>query len=881
MLDKLKSLVPHVIAVVMFIVIAATYFYPQLEGYQLHQSDTDQFIGASKETADYREKFGSEPLWTNSMFGGMPTYQISTIHPNYVTPIENILILKPLYRPIGYVVLAMISFYILLLCFGVSPWLSIIGAIAFGFASINMLYLGTGHNSKVHAIALLPMVIGSILLAYRKNLWMGAILLSFFLCLQISANHLQMTYYSLFLIGAIVIVELIIHVKNKLYLKFTKTSLVLFAAAIIGILPSFSNLYTTYEYGKYSTRGKSELTISSRSALAQKEAPIDALEANYITQYSMGYGEVWSAVIPDVKGGANNYIGNKKEIMKDVNPQFREYIAQYPSYWGEQASSGGAFYFGASIFLLFILGMVFIRDPIKWAFLGASALAVLLSWKYGSILQYFIEHFPWFNKFRDTKMIMILLQISFPFIGLLFVKEMFETQINKKKLLYTLLAVNGLLVLFYILPSTFFDFQSSAEAQSFSNQLSASKGNQEYLNQFNMFVSELENARIAIFKKDVMRSLFFTLFISGLIYFFVAGKVKKNYFIVTLGILVLLDLWIVDKRYLNNDNAGKGYKMWVEKQRSGNPYRASVADNFILNNEVQNNPELGKKIEVAVSEALTKTKEKNVDIEKEKLTFRELGFATDYRVFTRENPFSNGEISYYHKSIGGYHGAKLKKYDELIGFYLFGELQTIENSLRDSTITNERLNMLLRDSLPVLNMLNTKYIIYSQNTPPLANNTTNGNCWFVKEVKFESSANDEMLSLGKENLRSTAVVNERYKADVQVFKYDSTASIKLESYKPNQLVYKSKANTVQVAVFSEIYYPKGWNVYIDGKIASYFTANYLLRAMSVPAGEHKIEFRFEPSSYIIGEKVSVASSILLLMLLLGACGFGIYQMKKK
>jgi len=881
MLDKLKSLVPHAIAVVIFIVLAATYYYPQLEGYQLKQSDTDQFIGASKEIADYREKFGSEPLWTNSMFGGMPTYQISTIHPNYVTPIENILIFKPLYRPIGYVVLAMISFYILLSCFGVSTWLSIIGAVAFGFASLNVLYLGTGHNSKIHAIALIPMVIGSILLAYRKNLWMGAILLSFFLCLQIAANHLQMTYYSLFLIGAIVIVELIIHVKNKLYLKFTKTSIVLVAAAVIGILPSFSNLYTTYEYGKYSTRGKSELTITSRSPSSQKEAPADALEANYITQYSMSVGEVWSAVIPDVKGGASNYLGNKKEAMKGVNPQFRDYIAQSPSYWGEQAGSGGAFYFGASIFLLFVLGMVFIKDPIKWAFLGASALAVVLSWKYGSILQYFIEYFPWFNKFRDTKMMLILIQISFPFIGLLFIKELFETQINKKKLLYTLLAVNGLLVLFYILPSTFFDFQSVEETQNFSRQSAAYSGNHDYQAQFGTFITELENARISIFKKDVMRSLFFTLIISGLVYFFVAGKVKKNYFIVILGVLVLLDLWIVDKRYLNNDSAGKGYKMWVEKQKSSNPYRASVADNFILNNEVQSNPLLGKKIEASVNEEIAKTTSKNSDVEKEKLMFRELNFGTDYRVLTRENPFSNGELSYYHKSIGGYHGAKLKKYDELIGFYLFGELQMIEKTLKDSTITNERIALMLRDSLPVLNMLNTKYIIYSPNAAPLVNNTANGTCWFVKDVKFEASANDEMLALGKENLRTAAIVNEKNKGEVPSFSFDSTATIVLNSYKPNQLIYKSKSNTSQLAVFSEIYYPKGWNVYVDGKKSTYFTANYLLRAMSVPAGEHSIEFRFEPSSFIIGERVSIASSIFLVILLFGAFGFGLYQVNKK
>ncbi len=880
MLDKLKSTIPHVVAVAIFIALASIYFFPQVQGYNLQQADTERFIGMSKEISDYRDKFGSEPLWTNSMFGGMPAYQISTNHSNYVVPVENTLVLKLLARPIGYVVLAMLSFYILMLCFGVSPWLSIIGAIAFGFASYNMLYLGAGHNSKIHALALLPMVIGSVLLAYRKNIWIGAILLSFFLCLQVAANHLQITYYSVFLILAIVIVEMVIHFKNKLYGKFIKVSLILVIAAFLGVLPSFSSLFTTFEYGKYSTRGKSELTISSSASASEKATPEEALEESYITQHSMGFGEVWCAVVPDIKGGPMNYMGNKKEIMKDVDPQFQNYVAQSPSYWGDQ-DYGGVFYYGAAIFLLFVLGMVLIADPIKWAFLAATVLAVMLSWKYGSVLSFFIEHFPWFNKFRDTKNILILVQISFPFIAVLLIKELFEKVINRKKLLYTLIAVNGLLALFYIMPSTFFDFQSVREASSFSRRAASYGGDQNYLAQFNTFITELENARIAIFKKDVLRSLFFTMVISGLVYFFVAGKVKKNHFLIALGVMVLIDLWIVDKRYLNNESEGKGYKMWVEKQKYNNPYRPSVADNFILNNEVQTNPALGKTINDAVEAALTTTKVTNTELEREKLSFRELGFETDYRVLSLSNPFSDGGTSYYHKSVGGYHGAKLKKYNEIIDFYLSGELQTISQTLSDSTLTNERLQKILRDSIPVLSMLNTKYVIYSPNASPLVNTTANGNCWFVNNVIFADNANNEMLELGKVNLRSTAVVNAKHKTAIAAFKFDTAASIRLETYLPNKLVYKSKSATSQVAVFSEIYYPKGWNAYIDGKISIYFAANYILRAMVVPAGEHTIEYRFEPASYALGEKVSIASSIFLLLLLMGSLGFQLYRWLKK
>jgi hypothetical protein len=351
----------------------------------------------------------------------------------------------------------MIGFYILLLCFRLNPWISIIGAVAFGLSSVNMLYLAGGHNSKVLAIALLPTVIGSLMLAYRRNLFTGALLFAFFFSLQLSANHLQMTYYGMFLVALIVLAELYIHVKDKLYLKFVKASSVLVIAAIVGILPNFSNLYTTYEYGKYSTRGKSELTITPNQTAGEKTTTGNALDPDYITQYNMGYGEVWSVVIPDVKGGSATYIGNKKDIIEKVNPQYREYVAQSPSYWGEQYFSGGAFYFGVSMFVLFILGMVFIKDPIKWAFLAASALAVILSWKYG-IIDAFIQHFPLFKKFRDTKMIMVLMQIAFPVVGLLFVKEMFTTVINRKKLLYTLLIINGVFLLFYLMPGAFFDF---------------------------------------------------------------------------------------------------------------------------------------------------------------------------------------------------------------------------------------------------------------------------------------------------------------------------------------------------------------------------------------------------------------------------------------
>lgn len=864
---RLKVFFPHFIALIIFIIVTGIYFYPQLLGLKLRQGDTEQAIGMSKEISDFRAKFHKEPLWTNAAFSGMPTYQISTVHPNYVASLEDALILKPVSRPIAYIFLAMIAFYILLVCFDLGPWLSIIGAVAFGFSSIFMLYLGAGHNSKVHAIALLPALIGSLLLAYRKNYKPGAVFLSFFVCLEVAANHLQMTYYSLFLIFSIVIVEFVRYYKNKELLRYLKISAILVVAAILGILPSFSNIYTTYEYSKLSTRGKSELTISPSSSTKPSQTANDALEIGYITEYCMGFGEAWSVAIPDVKGGVESYLGSKKDVMETVDSQYKEYIARQPSYWGEQDSSGGAFYFGVTVFVLFILGLIFITDPIKWAFLAASVLGVVLSWKYGIILEFFINHFPWFNKFRDTKMMMILVQISFPFIGMLFVKELFTRVINKRRLIYALLAINGLLFLFYVTPSTFFDFVNFPESNYFNKQISANAGNPEFHNQFNIFISGIEHARIVIFKKDTLRSLIFSLLVSGLVYFFAAGKVKRSYFIGVLAILVLSDLWMVDKRYLNNEETATGYKMWVKKQRYNNPYRASQADNFILNNEVIHNPSLRNKIDAEITQGLVTIKDQDTDIEKERLSFEALNFATDYRVLTLHAPFSNGAVSYFHKSVGGYNGAKLKKYQELIDFYVSNEINTIIKALQDSAVTKNSIAEIFHSQVPVLNMLNTKYIIYNPQDSPIINPSVNGNCWLVKDVVFVKNANEEVLSLGKVNLKQMAVVNKNFKDEVTPFSFDSTASIKLVSVLPNQLIYSSQTQSPQLAVFSEIFYPKGWNVYLDGKKSEYICANYLLRAMSLPGGQHNIEFRFEPRSFVWGERISIAGSLLLICLI--------------
>lgn len=868
--ELFKTWIPHIIAISIFILLGIVYFSPQLKDYALHQGDINNHIGMSKEVADYREKFDSEPLWTNSMFGGMPSYQISVkYNTNYIAAVEH-LTFKLLNSPLAYIFLSMLGFYVLLLCMNISPWLSIIGAIAFGFSTINILYLGAGHNTKVHAIALLPLVVGGVFYTYRRNMITGGILTSLFLCLHLSANHVQETYYLLFFLLGLAVVEFIRHFKEKQLPKFAKASSILIIAALIGVLPTISSLLTTNEYGKFTTRGKSELTITNDSS----ENKTEGLDRDYIKQYSLGFGEVWSLVIPNVKGGASGYLGNYPDKIKEVDPRFRDTIAQSSSYWGEQLFTGGAFYFGASIFLMFILGLIFIKDPIKWAIAGVSALAIILSWKFGSILDFFITHVPLFSKFRDTKMMLVLVQVAFPLLGLLFIKDLTQRQYNIKKLLYAIGGVLGVFCIIYITPDTWFDFFSTQETAQFEQQISTYGNNSGTLDNFYAYQDSLKDVRISIFRDDVLRSILFILIAGLFVLAFVMKKLKQSYLIIGLGLLILVDLWGVDKRYLNNEKARGNYISWQKKYEKKNPFTPSVADKAILSSEIAQNPDLVQIIENESKAYFkeNKIKRKHKNNEKDKIAFRELGFVTDYRVFSLENPFNDSKISYFHKSIGGYHGAKLKKYQELIDFRISKEYQSIVNVLNKKDPIS--LPELLRTKLPTLNMLNTKYIIYNSKANPIANPFANGNAWFVNDIKYVDNADEEILALNTIDPKRTAVINRASEGDLELsFTHDPTAKITLTQYLPNHLTYNSNSQKPQLAVFSEIYYKDGWNAYIDGELVSYYKVNYVLRAMLVPEGKHTVEFKFEPKTFRIGENISVVGSILLLLLIIGGIIF--------
>ncbi len=871
-----KNTLKHLIAIFLFIAINGIYFYPQTIGYKLKQHDYTTSMGMSKECHDFRNKFDSEPLWTNSMFGGMPAYQITMKNSNLVNTLKSY-VLKLIPQPIGYMFLLMIGFYILLLCANVRIEFAIIGAIAFGLSSYNILYLAAGHNSKIHAISFIAPIIGGILYAYKKNFRIGSAIVAVFMCLHITANHLQMTYYMLYLVLAIALTELYIHIKRNLFPKFLKASSFLLLGAILGIIPPIANLIVTKEYSELTTRGKSELSI--KKIKENSTITNNALDKDYIKQYSLGFGEAWSVAIPNVKGGKMGSLGQEKEFIKSVNPNYRDQLAQFPRYWGVQYATGGAIYFGASIFILFILGVFFIKDKLKWAFVASSLLSIALSWKYGILTDIFIEYIPLFSKFRDTKMMLILVQISFSFIAFMFLNQLVNSKIDKKKFIIVSASVSVLFFLFYMLPNAWFNFFNTNEIQYFNSLKQNYAGNSSSLNQIENFKSIISDIRVSIFKKDCLRSLLFVLLTSGVVYAFIIEKIKRVHLILILGVIVIADLWTVDKRYLNNDKYGSDYVQWVDAYKYKNPFVPTVADRFILEQEKKELPELNERINTELNSMskIANISAADWQTEQDKVRFRELNFATNYRVLSLVNPFSESRTSYFHKSIGGYHGAKLKNYQEMIEFYISDEIAAIINVLQTDP-TEEKIDSLLKFETPVLNMLNTKYIIYNNDATPIINQYCRGNAWFAKDVKLVNNADEEIQSINELKQEYTVVQKKHSNTITQAIKNDSIAEINLIKYLPNHLIYKSVSSENQVAIFSEIFYKAGWEAFINNKPVSYFKANYFLRGINIPKGKNTIEFKFVPNSYYLGRKLSRLGSVLIVLFIFGIV---MYEVKNR
>ena len=804
-----KAILPHLLVVLVFMLLTIIYFNPLLSGKAINQGDVERFKGMSKEIADYRDTYHTEPLWTNGMFSGMPAYQISVLYPsNWVRPLIKLTAMG-IPHPACIIFLCMLGFYFLLLTFKVDRLLAAAGAIGFALSSYFVILIEAGHNPKGYAIAYMAPVVMGIMMAYRGRMWLGSAIAGIALSLELASNHLQITYYLAMLSGVIVLGELVNAVLTKQMGNFIKSSGMLLVAVILAVLPNITNLLVTEEYGKYTIRGGSELSD-------EKQNKTSGLDRDYATQWSYGIGETFTLMIPNFKGGESQAIGDNAKALADVNPEMRQYVGQSTDqYWGDQPFTSGPVYIGALICFLFVLGMLILKDNLKWYLLAATILAIMLSWgkNYMGLTNFFMDYLPGYNKFRAVSMTLVIVEFTMPLIAILGVREIvLNPSILKEKrnsFYIALAATAGLCLLFYIIPTTFQDFYKEGEYENVSAQIKKSGAAAEQIQQF---MSGMETARIAIFKADAMRSFLFIVLGAGLLFVFSLKAFNKNYLYAGLGLLILIDLWAVDKRYLNEKN-------FISKSSMETPYLPSAADEQIL---------------------------KDTD--------------PHYRVMNASlSPFQDASTSYFHKSIGGYHGAKLRRYQDLY------ERQISKNNMQ------------------VLNMLNAKYfIMQNQQSGELMaqrNPGAMGNAWFVKELKWVANPDSEISALTNFNPALTAVVDKKWEKDLSAssFQYDSTATIKLKSYKADELVYESNATTAQMTVFSEIFYPKGWNAYVDGKLTPHIGVNYVLRAMVMPAGKHELVFKFEPESYYKGEKIAMAGSILLFLFVIG----GVFMQMRK
>jgi len=823
---KFKAYTPHIIAIVFFILLSVSYFIkPLTEGKKLYMPDTAVNIGAKNEVVTYRENTGEQSLWTNSMFGGMPTYLIINPKPaELLRQSHKILNLNHI-RPINFIFLYLIGFYIALICFSVNPWISILGSIAYAFSSYFFIIIEAGHATKVMALGYLPTIIGGIHLAFHGKRILGSIIVTFFLALQIIVNHLQITYYTLIITLVYGTVFLIYSIKTHSLKDFLITSAFLLMAALIAVGSNLGVLMPVMEYSKYSTRGKSELVVDAKNQTS-------GLDKDYATEWSYGIPESFTLLIPNFMGGPSaSSLPEKSETFKLYEKYqgakaAKEAIKRQPTYWGKQRFTSGPVYVGAIVCLLFVFAFYVVERKHLWWLVSVTIISLILSWgKYiPAVTSFLLDHLPGYNKFRAVSMSLVIAEFSMPLLAILALSKLFKDNLHQEKVLkalkYSLGITGGILLFFILFAKGLFSFDAPSDQQYLSQ------------NGGTLLVDALKADRLMLLKRDAARALIFILLASGIVFLYIKKKIKTSYALVGIALLILFDMWGINKRYLNNDN-------FVAKQKISKPYEASPADKSILSDKT--------------------------------LNYRVLNLAVD--------PFNDASTSYFHKSIGGYHGAKMQRYQELITFNISKEMQKIYGSFRsqDFKVISSTL-----ESCNALNILNTKYIIYNPQAKPLINSSALGNAWFVDKIKWVKNANEEIEALNSFNSKKEAVIDEKFNEQLNGFNHieDSTRTIELVHYSPNKLIYNSNCSTEQLAVFSEIYYPKGWKVRIDGVEKDHFRANYVLRAMKVPSGKHEIEFFFEPETYYTGQRIATASSALLLFLIIGFVVNEFYRKRK-
>ena len=815
----LKKCLPDVLAVLLFAVLAFAYFFPaDIEGRILYRHDSSAGRGAGQEGIEYLQKTGERSRWTNALFGGMPTYQMA---PSYgstdllIKAVNAYHIWLP--ENVWYVFAHLLGFYILLRAFDFRQHLAALGSIIWAFSTYFLIIIAAGHIWKVWALAYLPPMIAGIVLAYKgKYLW-GLLLTAIFTAFEINANHVQMTYYYLFIILFMVIGWFVEAIRKKELVKFAKATGICLAGAAIGVSINLSNLYHTWQYSKESMRGKSELVKKNSSNQTNS-----GLERDYITQWSYGIDETWTLLVPNTKGGASVPLSESEKAMEHAENDFIPIYQQIGQYWGEQPGTSGPVYVGAFVMMLFILGLFIVKGAIKWSLLAATILSILLSWgrNFMGFTDFFLDYIPMYAKFRTVASILVIAEFTIPLLAMLALKKLMdEPEQLKPRMKYvgiSFLLTGGIALLFSIMPSMFFDsFISSSEMRAIQG-LPA-----EYIQPL---VANLTEMRQAVFTADALRSFYIILVGTGILLAFMIGKLKKEYAIGIILVLCLVDLWTVNKRYLNDS-------MFVPKSEREAPQQKSQTDELILRDQT-----------------------------------------LDYRVLNlASNTFNENETSYYHKSIGGYHAAKLRRYQEMIEQYINPEMQSLFGAVSNAAGDMTQVN---GDSIcPVLNMLNTKYFIFplqGGQTVPIQNPYVYGNAWMVDKIQYVNNANEEIAAVGKIDLRHEAVADAKFKSQLgEAILQDTASVVTIIEYEPNRLKYNVNTGNGGVLVFSEIYYP-GWTATVDGEPVELGRVDYILRALNIKPGKHEVELSFFPKSVNTTETIAYLSYVILLLIIGGA-----------
>ena len=832
-MNTLKKCLPDAIVVALFAVISFAYFLvPVSQGKILFRHDSQASVGLGQELTEYEQRTGEVTRWTNSLFSGMPTYQISPAYSS-TDGLSAVMAAYHLWLPdyVWFLFAYLLGFYILLRAFNFRQSLAALGSILWAFSSYFLIIIAAGHLWKVMALAYLPPMIGGVVLAYRgKYLW-GFIVTAVFTAFEVKANHVQMTYYYLFIVLFMVIAYLVQAIREKRLQHFLKASGVLIAAGLIGITINISNLYHTWEYQKESMRGKSELTKANSANQTSS-----GLDRDYITQWSYGIDETLTLLVPDAKGGASVPLSQNATAMAKANPEVQNMLPQLyeavPQYFGTQPGTSGPVYVGAFVLFLFVLGLFIVKTPLKWALLAATILSILLSWGHNfmGFTNFFLDYVPMYAKFRTVASILVIAEFTIPLLAALALKRIVDepTVLTKNmKFVYASLALTaGVALVMALMPSMMGPFVSDQERQMLSGIQGMTPDVQ------NMMLSSIATMRAAMVSADAWRSIIVIIIGVAMLLLFKAQKIKPLYLIVGISALCLIDLWQVDKRYLNDE-------MFVPKSERDTPQQATATDMEILKDKA--------------------------------LSYRVLNFAS--------GAFNENNTSYFHKSIGGYHPAKLRRYQEMIDKYIAPEMQAAMQAIGSKGGVMSEVDG--RKLFPVLNMLNAKYFIVplqGNATTSIQNLYAQGNGWFVDKLTYVADANAEYAEVGKIDVSHEAVADKKFEAVLgQTAANDSTASVVLTKYEPNNMTYTVNSAKGGVVVFSEVYYP-GWSATIDGQPAELGRVNYILRALNVKAGKHEVVLDFHPSSISITETIAYTA---LAVLLLAICAALFVEWKKR